>query len=782
MSFELPQGQRDKDLPDEIYVSLVKSLFRDPRNLIIGSLGTIGAALITAFKTGDPVFFSCTVALTVVALARAWDMRAFGRDRHSDLDLIATQRWELRYVFGSSAYVLVMGMWCFFAFARTSDPMTQLLCFSMVLVNIIGIAARNFGSKLLVTTQLICAGVPLFFGLAWTANIYYLLAACVLAPFFRSFSTIADHLRLTLTGAVVAARDVRLLADRLDAALNNMSHGLCMVDSKGVLAISNQRLPHLLGVRSDAFQAGRPAFEAFVACLRAGLIDPAQSRHTLAAIHERLVGRCREPMLLSIKGQRTLLINSRNMADGGSVMLIEDVTEQKEAEAHISRLAHYDSLTGLPNRVMLRESVTLLLPAVDNDGGCAVLFIDLDEFKQVNDTLGHPCGDQLLKLVAGRLRDITDAADLIARLGGDEFVVVLSRVGHVGGAAGVAQQLVEELRRPYEVDGHLVIIGASIGIALAPRDGLDADTLLKNADMALYRAKADGRGRYRFFETEMEVRVQERRALELDLRETVRNEALELYYQPLVDLKTGRIAACEALLRWPHPERGLISPGEFISMSEEMGLIVEIGRWVLITACREAASWPSAIRVSVNLSPFQFRQLGLLEAIGEALSVSGLSPDRLDVEITESTLLRDTESVLETLRRIRQLGVTISLDDFGTGYSSLSYILKFPLHTVKIDRSFLLGIEANEKQQALLRGIARLCGELGVRVVIEGVETYEQLDIIVRNPEIGEAQGFLFAKPAPAAHTRRLLQVPFLAQTSVSNAKATLITRTQRGA
>ena len=762
MSLTSPGERGADDLPDEIYVSLVASLFSDPRTLIIGSLGTISACLITAIKTSEPSFFACVVALALIAAVRAIDMRAFKRRAGLPLDAAGAKMWELRYVAGSSVYVLVMGIWCFMAFAHTADPAVQLLAFSMVLINIIGVAGRNFGSKLLVTTQLLCSGIPLL-GLLWTGDYYYLITALLLAPCLHTFSAVADRLRQTLTGAVIAAKDVRMLADRLDAATNNMAHGLCMVDRKGGIAVSNQRLPVLLGVDKAVFAAGRPIRDAILDCVRAGAIRPVHLRRILSDLTGPRARDQATSVLLPISGRRILMITARGMHDGSSVMLVEDVTEQKSAEARISRLAHFDSLTDLPNRVTFHESVTRILAGSGHESGCAVLFIDLDEFKQVNDTLGHPSGDELLKVVADRLRGLCRSDDLIARLGGDEFVIVRSPLGAPEEAATLARQIVIEVARPYQVDGHAVVIGASVGIAVAPADGTDTDTLLKSADMALYRAKAEGRGRYRFFEIEMDLRIKERRALELDLRDAVAREALELHYQPLVNLRSGRIAAFEALLRWQHPERGSISPAEFIPLAEEMGLIVEMGAWVLHAACREATRWPDEVRVSVNLSPAQFRQPGLLATIGNALAVSGLAPSRLDVEITESTLLRDTAGVLLTLDEIRRLGVSISLDDFGTGYSSLSYIRQFPLQTVKIDRSFLNGIERNEKQKILLRGIARLCGELGVRVVIEGVETYAQLDVIAENPEIEEAQGYLFAKPASAARTRDLLAFGFSA-------------------
>jgi diguanylate cyclase (GGDEF)-like protein len=386
-----------------------------------------------------------------------------------------------------------------------------------------------------------------------------------------------------------------------------------------------------------------------------------------------------------------------------------------------------------------------------------VLFVDLDQFKQVNDTLGHPAGDALLFAVAERLRNIVRESDLVARFGGDEFVVLQTPLRNPEASATLARRIVEELSNTYDVDGHRVVIGASVGIAIAPRDGAGADVLLKNADMALYRAKSEGRGSWRFFEPEMDVKAQARRSLELDLRHAVATGAFEVHYQPLVNLKTGRISTCEALLRWRHPERGMIPPGEFIPIAEEMGLIVDIGNWVLNRACLDCAKWPDDVRVAVNLSPIQFRRGNVMRAITDALAMSGLATERLEIEITESVLLQDTEATRALLLQLREFGVRISLDDFGTGYSSLSYLHLFPLHKVKIDRSFLAALGANKRALPLLRNVARLIGELGMSVTMEGVETREQLDTIMNEANFDEAQGYLFSRPVPAHELAKLL-------------------------
>jgi diguanylate cyclase (GGDEF)-like protein len=385
----------------------------------------------------------------------------------------------------------------------------------------------------------------------------------------------------------------------------------------------------------------------------------------------------------------------------------------------------------------------------------ALLFIDLDQFKQVNDTLGHPCGDELLCAVADRLREMLRPEDFVARFGGDEFVVFQQNVKSDEDAAGLAQRIVDRLSERYEIDNHLVEIGASVGIAMTS-PSVSADTLLKNADMALYRAKADGRGTYCFFREEMALTVEARRILELDLRKALANEEFELFYQPLVNLKTGRISTCEALLRWNHPERGTVSPVDIIPVAEDMGLIIDLGRWILRKACMEAMKWPDGVSVAVNFSPQQFHQRDVLSEVRYALEVSGLPAHRLEIEITESSLLRNTQLTHDVLSQLHAAGVRISLDDFGTGYSSLSYLHNFPLQKVKIDRSFLEGIDT-ARPLTLLRGVARLSADLGMSVVVEGIETNDQLELISADGTVTEAQGYLFSRPVAATQIRQLL-------------------------
>jgi diguanylate cyclase (GGDEF)-like protein/PAS domain S-box-containing protein len=458
---------------------------------------------------------------------------------------------------------------------------------------------------------------------------------------------------------------------------------------------------------------------------------------------------------------RTIITCKRlvGLADGTRLLVgvITDVTRYREAEAHIRHLAHHDALTGLANRALFRERLGRALAAARRRGGpVAVLCLDLDRFKPVNDTLGHPVGDALLRAVAARLLACVREGDTAARLGGDEFAVLQAGAGQPEAAGALARRLVEALSAPYEVLGHQVVVGASVGVALAPGDGRDPDELLKRADMALYRAKADGRGTFRSFEPGMDARLQARRLLELDLRKALAAGELELHYQPLVDLRTGAVSALEALLRWRHPARGLVPPGEFVPLAEEIGLIVPVGGWVLRRACADAAGWPGGVRVAVNLSAAQFRGRELVAAVVGALAAAGLAPARLELEITETVLLRDGEATLATLRELRALGVRIAMDDFGTGYSSLGYLRSFPFDKIKIDRCFVRDLGASADCEAIVRAVTGLGGSLGIATTAEGVETEEQLERL-RAEGCDEAQGFHLGRPMPAADIRALL-------------------------
>jgi diguanylate cyclase (GGDEF)-like protein/PAS domain S-box-containing protein len=545
-----------------------------------------------------------------------------------------------------------------------------------------------------------------------------------------------------------------------DAALENMSQGLCLFDAGQRLLVWNRRYLEIFGLEPDALQVGmsqRAVIELLVrlGCYRSGATVDSVSEGTRTS----LAADGPKSLLRELADGRVIAATHRPMPGGGWVATFEDITERRRNEARIIHMARHDGLTDLPNRTALREIGAELLREAREAGmgGLAVLCLDLDRFKPINDSFGHAVGDGLLKAVSARLRAQVRGRDVVARLGGDEFAVLYA-VDDAEGAAALAQRLIRVVSAPYRLDGVTAEIGMSVGVALAVPDtpGGDIERLLKEADMALYEAKAEGRGTFRLFEPKMDEVARERLALERELREALQGDRFELHYQPLVDLADNRIKGMEALVRWRHPERGLISPALFIPLAEETGLIVPLGEWVLRQACRDAVGWPGDISVAVNVSPLQLRHRGFAQTVVAALAASGLAATRLELEITESVLLDDTETNLETLHTLRKLGIRISMDDFGTGYSSISYLRRFPFDKIKIDRSFVRDCAGNPDAGAIIRAIVSLGTSLGITTLVEGVETEPQLAAI-RAEGAREVQGFLFSPPRPADEIAALL-------------------------
>ncbi len=541
----------------------------------------------------------------------------------------------------------------------------------------------------------------------------------------------------------------------LDAALNSMVQGLCLFGPDGRLRVANRRYGEIFQIDPEVLRAGAELRDLLAASLQAnnyGDMTLATLEAELLAAIERGPGR----YVREIGGGRVVEVTHAPLAEGGWVATFEDVTERRRSQETISFLARHDQLTRLPNRVRFHEAMEEEAAALGHGAGGAALCLNLDHFKAVNDTLGHAAGDRLLCEVAERLQSCVPAGDLVARLGGDEFAIMQAGLERPEQAAELAQLVVDALARPFELDGQQVGLAASIGIALAPGDGELGETLLNNAASALSRAKRERRGSYRSFDPEMDARLQARRAMELDLRRALAADEFELFYQPLVDVSARRVASFESLLRWRHPKTGMVSPAEFIPLAEETGLIVGIGEWVLRTACKEAALWPDSVKVAVNVSPLQFADRRLVDIVSEALAKSGLSPHRLELEITESVLLQDDAAMLAVLHRIRALGVRISMDDFGTGYSSLNYLLSFPFDKIKIDQSFVRNLAKSADATTIVGAMAGLGRSLGMRTVAEGVETEEQLAQL-RAAGCTEVQGYLFSKPRPAREVAALI-------------------------
>jgi diguanylate cyclase (GGDEF)-like protein len=548
----------------------------------------------------------------------------------------------------------------------------------------------------------------------------------------------------------------------LEVALNNMARGLSMFDTEQRLILCNDVYRHIYELPDELTRPGTPLADIVHYHVKSetGREGPeaAEEQHKWIEQHVARLARGESfSHKQNLSGGRTILITNQPLGDGSWVDLQEDITERVRAEEKIAWLARHDALTGIPNRFHFHEQLDLALENLRAGVGLAVHWIDLDHFKDVNDDLGHPAGDALLKSFGGRIQANIRAPDFVGRLGGDEFAIVQSGVASAEDATAFAERLLKLFDDTHTLMGQQVDIEASVGIALAPQHARTADDLLKCADMALYHAKSLGRGTYTLFDPHYRYEMQSRRQLEVDLRLALQKNQIVLHYQPILDTKSQRITCCEALMRWQHPEHGLIAPNDFIPLAEETGLIVALGEWALFTACAEAATCPREIGVTVNLSATQFANSDLYKTVDAALSLSGLKPQRLELEITESVLLRDDADTVKTLHKLRERGVRIALDDFGTAFASLSYLRSFPFDTIKIDRSFVRDLPDKTDCSAILESVAGLARKLHMRSVAEGIETSQQLTMVT---DIGcdEVQGYYFNRPIPGPDLAKVLR------------------------
>ena len=766
----LQTRKADAELPKEIRAALIESLFAPIASLILGAVACsiVGAAV--ALRVGDQWIMANSVAIFAVGMLRVTSALFYKRYKEAD-KLAATRIWEHVYEYGAWGFSALLGLLCWMAITRTADASLQMAVTTTTAGYAAAISGRNAGRPFIAVGQLTLCTLPMAVALLFYPDWVHTAMGLVVLMFVYGMIDITMSIRdiiiqaLTMTRkeAALAAR-FEQQANRFDIALNNMSHGLCMLDEQNRLQVWNERFLELLHLKDMPVRVGMPATYLLRHSIRAGNHRTKSIKKVFTDLAQGLAQDRFDQVQTSPDGDRTIAVSRRMMSGGGSVVILEDVTESKRAQERITHLAKYDDLTGLANRNQFRERINGMLAAMHKrKNHVAIHLIDLDRFKTINDTLGHPIGDKLLKEVASRLKTVIRPGDMITRFGGDEFVVLQIGTERYQDAKWLAERLARTLKDPFDIDGHRIDIGASIGIAMAPMDGVDADQLLKKADMALYAAKNGGGGDHRFFALEMEEAAQERRALELDLREALTSEQFDLYFQPLVDLRNGRVTTCEALLRWRHPRRGMVPPSIFIPIAEETGLIIPLGEWALQRACYEAAKWPKSVKVAVNLSPVQFRDRGLALQVVSALAKSGLPAQRLELEVTERLLLEDSDGTLTVMEQLKNLGVSISLDDFGTGYSSLNYLRKFPFQKIKIDQSFIAGLGEERDAQAIIGAVAGLGASLDKTVVAEGIETEEQLKQ-VKMHGCHEGQGHFFGEPMPAD----IIQARLEASTSVA--------------
>lgn len=738
----------------QIEAKLISSQHQELAALCLGVLLAPAFLLYVSFMEGVKTLIVLGFVLIFAGLVRVGmtlAYRSFGEGAGST----ALSFWRPATILSVWFFSASLGAFAYIAITQTNDFRFHLVSIAIVGAYAAGTVGRNAAIQVGITGQLattvLCVAIALF----QRDDYIYKLLSLLVVLYLMSLSAISRSVYDLIVSVLKATEEKAHLldeitekSDRLDTALSNMPQGLAMFDEDWRIVVSNSQFQRILGF-SCAESESWTVKEMLASVWRNGVVSASVLDRLSLAFLDAVCSPSEKEIEFSTLDNRVLEMSFQPKARRGFVVIVTDVTEKKAAESRIIHLAHHDRLTDLPNRSFFEEKFAQrLIAAAAVHEDVAVMALDLDHFKIVNDTLGHLVGDQLLVAVADRIKRLVPSSDFISRFGGDEFMLIHNLTGKGRDAAEFANHLIKSISAPYVIENHEIVVGLTIGVTYFPRDGIDPNELLRNADLALYSAKRDRRGTCRFFRQEMDREAQERWQLEIDLRTAIEKSQFQLYYQPIVDLSTKQICGCEALIRWEHSKKGWIPPAKFIPIAEETGAIVEIGRWVLFKACADAMLWPNQASVSVNLSAIQFRRLDIVATVKQALEVSGLDPRRLDLEITESILLEDSDGVREALMALRQLGVSISLDDFGTGYSSFSYLVAYPIDKVKLDRSFISAITTSREKRAVVRAASMLAEELGLVLVAEGVETAEELAVVAAQ-SIHRVQGFYFSRPVP---------------------------------
>lgn len=753
---EVRQTGKGTDLPD--YRLLVSSLFSSPGSIIPGGIAGVLTPYLCWLSTDMPIFAQLTQVVLAVVVLRLLTVINYRRRDHSSDSFVQTRRWDREYFLGATVFSAVLGYSCYIALSLTDDPAAHITSVASTIALASGYVSRNAGRPKFVAVQLMTFCIPMAFGLIQAHNDYYHYIGYFAFLYLAANIAITNSLHRNLLALSEAKKQSEALAGALhsqnltlDAALNTMIHGLAMFDRRLELAVSNAPFRALYGVPEPLALPGTPMAAIGRFLIERRVIDADQGRDLAKALSEVQDTQATLTREVQTRAGRFLVITIAPAAEGGVLMLTEDATERKATEARIEQMARFDELTGLANRFEFNRLLNEAFSRRERTAEAfALLYLDLDGFKQVNDSLGHDVGDRVLKETANRLRDVLRTGDILARFGGDEFLLILPSASR-DVVAGIAQRLIDSLARVFSVDTKSVYVTASIGIAMAPEDGAGPTDLLRHADTALYKAKAAGRNTLTFFNPGMAEEMLARHEIEVELRNACTEGALELFYQPIIDLKTQEIVTREALMRWRHPTRGMIPPNIFIPIAEQSGLIAAMGDWAIRQACQDAASWGGQTGVSVNISPLQFREpKRIVNTVKDALIRSNLPSHRLTLEVTESLLIEDNKITLEVIDELRALGVKFALDDFGTGYSSLAYLSTYPFAQVKIDQSFTRNVHTNEASKAIIEAVCQLARRLSMNVVVEGIET-DQQRIAVQLLGAQRAQGYLFGKPEPMA-------------------------------
>ncbi|MDX8466593.1 EAL domain-containing protein [Mesorhizobium sp. VK23B] len=756
---------KTESIPADVYIQFVRSLFDNAHMLLIGGACYWILGLMIYLRTHNPLFLVFSFALLSVSLIRYFGIRDFLKTGGVIADVEHAQRLERSYILKGCLQGLGLGALCFVSIYVYPDPFAELAAMSLTLATLVTVVARNYGSPRMVRIFSVTFIGPAALALLLRMDAPSVVLGLMIIPMTFITITGADHVRNVLFSAVIGHKQARNLTRRFDRALNTMSHGLVMLGPDGRVAVANAEAAHLMSLKSADALLGRSIHGLLMRGVAGGMLAPKDCRYIEAQLTRALrEGRDRK-VLVSLANGQHYEFSAREGSQELGVVTFEDVTARVEAEEKIRFMARYDNLTGLPNRAYFHELAGEAMASGDRDRLCGLAVLDLDDFKSVNDTLGHPVGDGLIYAVAERLAAVAGPGINVSRFGGDEFMIYFDRIEDESHLGGLLDEIFADLQGEVDVAGHGLRIQASGGAVLSTVKDTDVDAMIVKADLALYKAKELGKNSWRLFEASMDAAFRNRQLMKADLRSAVQAKELRVVYQPIVSMSTMRIASCEALCRWDHPDLGPISPSVFIPLAEEMGIISEISAFVLQAACAECAKWPAQTSVSINLSAKDFRNRDVVQKVRDALAASNLAPHRLEIEVTETALLDDKSLTRELIEELKTLGVRIALDDFGTGYSSLSYLHKLPLDKIKIDRSFLIDVTQSPQSLDLLKGIVGLTRTLGLVVTIEGVETFEQLKILVRSVKPDLVQGFLFGAALSASGIETMSNVtwPFAA-------------------
>ncbi|TPI20485.1 MULTISPECIES: EAL domain-containing protein [unclassified Mesorhizobium] len=761
---------KTENIPADVYIQFVRSLFDNAHMLVIGGVCYWILGFMIYWRTHNPLFVAFSFGLLSISLFRYFGIRTFLKTGGTIANVEEARRWERIYILKGSLQGLGLGSLCFISIYVYPDPFAELAATSLTIATLVTVVGRNYGSPQMVRIFSVTFIGPAALGLLLRMDFPSVLLGLMIIPL--TFITInsADHVRNVLFSAVIGHKQARNLTRRFDRALNTMSHGLVMLGPDGRVAVANAEAARLMSLKSGDALLGRSIHGLLMRGVAGGMLAPKDCRYIEAQLTRALrEGRDRK-VLVSLANGQHYEFSAREGSQELGVITFEDVTARVEAEEKIRFMARYDNLTGLPNRAYFHELVGEAMASGDQDRLCGLAVLDLDDFKSVNDTLGHPVGDGLIYAVAERLAAIAGPGITVSRFGGDEFMIFFDRVEDESHLSTLLDQIFADLQGEVDVAGHGLRIQTSGGAVLSRVKDTDADAMIVKADLALYKAKELGKNSWRLFEAAMDAAFRNRQLMKADLRNAVQARELRVVYQPIVAVSTMRIASCEALCRWDHADLGPISPSVFIPLAEEMGIVSDISTFVLEAACAECAKWPAQTSVSVNLSAKDFRSRDIVQKVRDALAKSGLAAHRLEIEVTETALLDDKSLTRESIEELKALGVRIALDDFGTGYSSLSYLHKLPLDKIKIDRSFLVDVNQNRQSLDLLKGIVSLSRTLGLSVTIEGVETFEQLKTLVHLVKPDFVQGFLFGAALSASGIETMSSVtwPFAADLHIA--------------